>query len=105
MNTCGKGKYAVWLKKSSVGADLVYMLGGGERPHVGCVVVKELGKKARSVKLGGHYDHVVLKPIAEAASKKYGRTVVAVGGVHVDNATKEEIDILVKNCKELVRCI
>lgn len=105
MNTYGSGKYAVWLKKELVGDDIVYLLGGGERAHVGSVVMKEPGKKAKVVKLGGHYDHLVLEPIAVAACEKYGRTVVALGGVHVDNATKEEIDILVKNCKELVRCI
>jgi hypothetical protein len=105
MNTYGEGKYAVWLKKELVGEDIVYMLGGGERAHVGSVVVKEPGKKTKVVKLGGHYDHIVLEPIAVAACEKYGCTVVAVGGVHVDKATKKEIDILVNNCKELVRCI
>lgn len=105
MNTYGEGKYAVWLKKELVGDDIVYMLGGGERPHVGSMVVKEPGKRARVVKIGEHYDYIVLKPIAEEACKKYNRTVVAVGGVHVDGATKKEIDILVNNCKELIKCI
>jgi hypothetical protein len=31
--------------------------------------------------------------------------VVAVGGVHVDNATKKEIDLLVENCKKLAKKI
>ena len=34
-----------------------------------------------------------------------GQKVVAIGGVHVDNATKDEINLLVENCKELVKCI
>jgi len=33
----------------------------------------------------------LLKPIAEAACKKYKTKAVAVGNVHVDNATKQEI--------------
>ena len=105
MNTSGKGKHRVWLKKEKVGGDLVYMLGGGERPHVGSAVVKEPGKRARVVRLGGHCDDQVLRPIAEAACAKYGRTVVAVGGVHVDNATEDDIALLVSNCRELMRCI
>lgn len=105
MNTYGKGKYKVWLKKAEVGGDLVYLLGGGERPHVGSVVVKEPGKKVKVVKMGNHYDYIVLEPIALAACKKFRRTVVAVGGVHVDDASEKEIKLLVKNCAELVKCI
>jgi len=105
MNTYGDGKYKVWMKKELVGDDIVYLVGGGERAHVGAAVVKEPGKRARVVRLGGHYDYMVLKPIAEAACEKHGRTVVAVGGVHVENASKEEIVLLVANCRELVKCI
>lgn len=103
MLTCGKGKYKVWLEQKKIGQDLIYFLGGGEKPHVGSVVVCEPGKKTKVVKLEGHYDDVVLKPIAEAACKKYKTTVVAVGGVHVDNATDEEINLLVKNCYDLIK--
>ena len=38
-------------------------------------------------------------------AEKYNKKVVAIGGVHVDNATKDEINLLVENCKELVKCI
>jgi hypothetical protein len=44
----------------------------------------------------------VLQPIAELACKKYKTKVIALGGVHVDHATKQEIDLLVENCKKLV---
>ena len=39
------------------------------------------------------------------ACEKYKTTVVAVGGVHVDNASDNEINKLVENCKELEKCI
>ena len=47
----------------------------------------------------------MLQPIAEAACKKYNVKVVALGGIHIDNASKEEIEKLVENCKELEKCI
>jgi len=62
-------------------------------------------KEVITMKLEGHYDHEVLIPIAEAAAKKYHKKVVAVGGVHIDNASKEEVNQLVSNCKELIKCI
>jgi hypothetical protein len=103
MITSGNGKYKVWLKKYSIGKDLVFVLGGGERSHIGGVVVCEPGEKPVMVRLTGHYDDMVLKPIAVAASKKYTVKVVAIGGVHVDHATKQEIKLLVENCEKLVK--
>ena len=103
MITAGKGKYKVFLKKHKHNDDLIYILGGGEKPHIGAVVLCEPGKKPQVIKIKGHYDYVILLPIGEAACKKYKTRVVAVGGVHVDNATKEEIDILVRNCKNLAK--
>ena len=105
MITSGEGKYKVFLEEKKIGDDLVYILGGGERSHIGGVVICESGKEPQDIRLKGHFDDIVLKPIAEAACKKYKTKVVAIGGVHVDNASQEEIDLLVKNCKELVKCI
>lgn len=105
MFTAGSGKYKVWLKEEELSDHRLYILGGGERSHIGSVVVKEPNKDAVVVKLEGHYDHVVLEPIAEKACEKYNTTVVAVGGVHVDNASDDEINKLVENCKELEKCI
>ncbi|UCE72805.1 MAG: hypothetical protein JSV56_07150 [Methanomassiliicoccales archaeon] len=105
MITAGSGKYLVWLKEEKLSDERLYILGGGERPHIGGVVVMEPNSEPKSIKLKGHYDHIVLEPIAKEACKKYNTKVVVIGGVHVDSASKDEIDILVKNCKELVKCI
>jgi hypothetical protein len=105
MNTSGEGKYQVFLNKIEMESDLIYILGGGEKPHVGGIVICEPDKKPQIIKFENHYDHIVLKPIAIAACKKYNKRIVVIGGVHVDNATKDEINLLVKNCNELVKCI
>jgi len=105
MITSGEGKYKVTLEKHTVGDDLIFILGGGEKTHIGGLVICEPGKKPQISRLENHYDHVVLEPIAQAACEKYKTKVVAIGGVHIDNASKEEINIIVKNCKELIKCI
>ncbi len=102
MITSGSGKYRVWLEKHQVGSDLVYILGGGERPHVGGVVLCEPGKKPLVLSRQGHYDTVVLEIIAKAACERYHVTAVAVGGIHIDGATKEEIEVLVRNCRAFI---
>jgi hypothetical protein len=105
MITSGSERYKVWLKEEKIGDDRLYILGGGEKPHIGGIVVVEPGKEAQTVRLGTHYDYVVLEPIAKKACKKYGVTVVAVGGIHIDDASREEIELIVDNCRELMKCI
>jgi len=102
MITSGEGKYKVWLKEEKVGDGLLYVLGGGERTHIGGIVFCEPNKEPQVIRLEGHYDDIVLKPIAEVACQKYKKKVVAIGGVHVDNASKEEINKLVENCNNLI---
>ena len=105
MITSGKGKYKVFLEKKELDNDLIFILGGGEKSHIGGVVICEPKKKPNVIKLGTHHDYIVLTPIAERACEKYNKTVVAIGGIHIDNAEKEEIDQILKNCKELLECI
>ena len=106
MITAGEGRHRVWLiKQEKLNDDLVYILGGGERPHIGGVVLKVPDQETRVINVQGHYDHHVLVPIAEEASRKYKKTVVVVGGIHIDNASKEDIDRVVGNCKELMKKI
>jgi hypothetical protein len=105
MITSGEGKYKVWLEQKKIGHDIIYILGGGEKSHIGGIVFCEPNKETKVVLLEGHYDDIVLRPIAEAACKKYKTKVAAVGGVHIDNATKDEIELLVRNCNDLIKDI
>ena len=105
MITAGDGKHRVQLEKQMIGDDVLLILQGGEKPHVGAVVTCEPGEEPILVKLGTHKDHVVLAPIAKKACESYQTTVVAVGGIHVDNASKKDIDLIIKNCRRLESCI
>ena len=105
MITSGDGKFKVWLEEKKIGDDLLYVLGGGERTHIGGIVFCEPNKEPQIIHLAGHYDDIVLKSIAETACKKYGTKVVVTGGIHIDNATKDDIEKLVENCRGLEKCI
>ena len=105
MITSGEGKYKVFLEKKCLGDDLVYMLGGGEKSHIGGAVICKPGQKPLILSVGTHQDYIVLTSIAETVCKKYNKTVIALGGIHIDNASKDEIDLLVNNCRELEKCI
>jgi hypothetical protein len=99
--SAGSGKHRVWLKETIQGDDVVLFLGGGEKPHIGSVVLCEPGTKPRVINRKGHYDWMVGKPIAEKVCQKRRKPVVCIAGVHVDDAKKEDIEILKKNCRLL----
>lgn len=105
MITVGKGKTKVWLKKEEIEGDLIIMIGGGEKPHIGAVVLCVPKEKCQILKYGKHKDHIVLEPIAEKACENYKKVVVAVGGIHINNATDKEIKEIIKNCKDLARLV
>jgi hypothetical protein len=105
MITYGEGKYKVNLIKKKIGDDLLYILEGGEKTHIGGIVICAPNLPPQCIRLKDHYDDIVLKPIAETACKKYKTKIVVIGGIHVDNASKGEIDKLIHNCKELGKCI
>ena len=107
MSICeaGEGRCRVWLEKRELDNGLVYVLGGGEQSHIGGVVYNEPGKGAETIRIGNHHDLEVILPIAKASCQRYGKPVVVTGGIHIDNATKDEIDTIIRNCKELLKCI
>jgi len=105
MITAGEGKYMVWLKRQDLDRGLVLMLGGGERSHIGGAAYVTSEGEEDTMAMDGHRDLEVLLPLARAACGKYNVPVLATGGVHVENATEEEIRILVNNCRELIKCI
>ncbi|MEF8880183.1 MAG: hypothetical protein V5A64_07330 [Candidatus Thermoplasmatota archaeon] len=105
MITSGEEKTKVWLKKQKIGDDVLLIVGGGEKNHIGAAIMCTPGGKTRVLKYGSHKDHIVLKSIAEKACEKYKRVVVAVGGIHIKNASEKEINQVVENCERLEECI
>ena len=58
MITSGEGKYKVWLEKREIDGDLIYILGGGEKSHIGGVIICEQNKSPNIVKLERHQDYI-----------------------------------------------
>lgn len=99
--TVGEGKHKVFFHKYILDDDIILIVGGGQCSHVGGVVICEPGQPVKMLELSGHYDTVVLKPLAFAACKKYHKRVTVLGGIHIDTASKKDIEIIVNHCKKL----
>ena len=105
MNTLDEGRYKVWVDKHWIGNDIVLLVGGGDKPHIGGIVVCKPNEPPYILSLPKHRDVEALKIIASIVSKKYNTTCSVIGGIHIDNATKDEINKILENCRKLAELI
>ncbi len=97
------------------GAGLHVFVGGGDRPHIGTVVLCQprpslTGDGRRScttsvVNLLGHKDDRLAVPLAEGLCRELNLVTGVTAGIHIENATGEEIQTLLEQGQELMRQI
>ncbi|MEM4657648.1 MAG: hypothetical protein QXX77_04410 [Candidatus Methanosuratincola sp.] len=93
----GEGRYQIFAEAIRAGDDILVFVGGGEKPHIGGFSLSEPSASPVSLSIPLHKDFVVSHQVSEKVSKATGKRCLAVAGIHIENATKEEISILVKN--------
>ena len=102
MISAGEGRYSVRLESYSIGKDILIIITGGEEDHIGsATLIEERGHLQTMIKKG-HQDHVVSEKMANIIYDTIGKDLVVVCGIHIDDASKEEIDILVGNAQACV---
>lgn len=107
----GTGKYRVFLLVTVTRDGLIVQLLGGQKPHVGAMVLSqprvslvrpgEVSCNSVVVPRLGHKDDEIAKPLAERLTKAFNVPVAVVAGIHVESASPEEINILVENCNRV----
>ena len=98
----GTGRLCVKLELACQGQDLVLLLTGGEA-HVGAVAVwdaRQPTEPAKVTELANHKEGPLAGTCAEIVGRATGRTVVAVAGIHQDEATRGEIEAIVLNARK-----
>ena len=109
--SCGSLSYKVKAEVRLVGSDLLVVLHGGSKPHIGSVAVahprpslkdkKQVSSTASLYNFLGHKDGVVAQKISETLSATLNRNVVVVVGIHVDKITQKGIEKILENCDKL----
>jgi len=95
------GSRRLWATATRAGADLVVAVGGGERPHVGCVVIAQ-PHAARSgpprvrvtssvVAIPPHREEALARPLAELLARELDAVVTVSAGVHDDDLSPEGV--------------
>lgn len=97
----GEGKHKVWLISFNLGDELLIIIGGGEKPHMGGISICT-GTPPISISLPNHKDYLISHNAAWKIHRKYNRNVIVICGIHIDNATKEDIEILLRNSEKCI---
>jgi len=108
----GKDKYKVRVVAIKSGEDLTVIISGGEKPHIGAMAVsisrpnlKDSNKVSTSTSvftLIGHKEDELSKQIAENITKITKKVTVVIVGLHIENATFQDIEYLVQNTQKAV---
>ncbi len=100
----GEGRTKLFLVARKLGRDFLISITGG-REHLGAIGIGVYanGKATSSVMtMPGHKEDMIAKQGAEKIAKQLKTNCVLIAGIHIDNITKEEIEIAVKNAEELI---
>ena len=107
----GVRPHIVEARASFLGDDICIAVGGGTDKHIGAValaVYEPIRDSATvsCISVHTHRDDAVASYFAKAVSRAMKCTVTASAGLHVDEATEEDIRILKENsakcCEELI---
>ena len=100
--TCGEGNFAVSTFAAKCGSDINICVYGGTAPHIGAVslAVYEPERDSATVStvtVHTHRDDAVSSYFAKAVSSAMKCTVCASAGIHIDNASADEIALMREN--------
>jgi hypothetical protein len=98
----GKGRYGVILEHYQIGRDRLIIIKGGEEEHIGSATLIERGDYLHTISKRGHRDDIVSERMAKIIYDNIEEDILVICGIHIDDATKDEIDILVNNAQECV---
>jgi hypothetical protein len=110
----GSGRrIGAWV--TSVGEDLVIAVGGGQRPHVGCVVLAqpqpahakngEWSASCSVLTIPPHKEEPIARGIATRLAEELGRVTVVTAGVHDDNLDADGIACYLRLGEELAEAL
>ncbi len=107
----GRGRHLVHGTVQLLGNDVLLSICGGSIPHIGSVCITQprpslQNQNTRSCtssiyNFTGHKDEAVARCCAEHVSVACDKKVIAVAGIHIDNAAPADIAAILKNANIL----
>lgn len=106
-SSVGNGIFKVIAEVKIIGDDLMISVWGGTKPHIGSISVSVprpglkdktiMSSTSSVINLIGHKDEVVARKFSEQLSAKFNRNAIATAGIHIDDITENQMDIIMQN--------
>jgi hypothetical protein len=89
-----QGRIHLVLEACYMGNDLVVMISGGDRPHLGTITAGARLEPLQTVQLQNHKEFYITEEIAVLPRKKFPGNFAICCGTHLDNITKDELKVM-----------
>ena len=105
------GPHLINIESRWIGSDLLVTIYGGDVPHVGSVSVASVSKSpfratntisVSTMSQPGHKDYVLSGRVAEQLARELGVSVITTVGIHINDATRSDIDAIIGTVDALV---
>lgn len=113
--SAGEPPYLVDAVVTKTGNDLVISVGGGQYYHIGAVAVAHVNASLHDaqmvsstvslITLPGHKEGEIVYAAAHMLARQLNCSVVLSAGMHIDNASEKDIQLLVDNFWRLIEQI
>ena len=110
-SSVGADIYKVVAEVKIIGDDLIISIWGGTKPHIGSISVSvprpglkdstSMSSTSSVINLIGHKDEVVARKFSEQLAAKFNRNAIATAGIHIDDITENQINIIMHNITDL----
>ncbi len=110
-----KGRFSIQAMVQELGKDILVSMWGGTRPHIGAIGMatprpslkdpNQWSATSSTFTYVGHKEDVVVKRISEILAARMRTNVVVTAGIHWDDLTAKEIQIIARLTQELTEQI
>jgi hypothetical protein len=107
--------YKLSAEVTRISSDLLVVISGGDKPHIGSVAVamprpslqnrRVMSATSSVYNLPGHKDQVIAQRVSEVLSARLNCNVVVTAGVHLDDIGQKGVKRVLENAEKLARKI
>lgn len=107
----GRGRYRVIAEVKLIGNDIVLLIWGGTKPHIGSISVsiprpslkdpQNISATSSVFNFISHKDESVARIFSEKIAAAFNRNTVATAGIHVDKASETDLEKILRNAEDL----
>ena len=89
-----QGRIALTLDAYFMGEDLVILISGGDRPHLGTITAGARLEPLQTIQLQTHKEFYITEEIGVLLRKNFKGNFAICCGTHLDHITKEELQLM-----------